>query len=139
MGTVKVLCVATLIQCVGCVAMWPIPRSVVVGHYFYDGRNTDILHGAEELTLNEDGTFVQQYYPPNGGTVRSFNARWTYNESEKRVHFTDLHTWEDRDLLGFPAKPNTPTSYDFPVAIYGDAVHIELYFDLATSFKKHLK
>jgi hypothetical protein len=112
---------------------------MLVGHYIHYGMGTDILHGSEELTLNEDGTLIQQYYPPRGGPVQTSGARWTYYEREKRTHLTNLRTWEERDLLGFPAKPNTPTSYDLPVAIYGDAVHIELVIDLATSFKKELK
>ena len=59
------------------------------------------------------------------------------HESDNRIHFTSLRTWKgNRDRLGLPFDPATPHSYDLSVSMYGNAVHIELNTDLATSFKQ---
>jgi hypothetical protein len=110
---------------------------MVVGHYVYDGNGTDSQRPTEELILNKDGTFVQRYTPPAGQPAETYSGRWTLHESEKRIHFTSLRTWTgDRDLLGLPVNPTTPPSYDLPLSMYGNAVHIELNIDLGTSFKQ---
>src|SRR5580704_7366942 len=87
--------------CIDCSTTASVPRPSVFGHYVYDGRNTDLLRGTEELILNEDGTFSQLYIAPGDGVAQTHHGRWTYDEKAGRLHFSSLRSWENRDLLGF--------------------------------------
>jgi hypothetical protein len=108
---------------------------MVIGHYVYD-CNSFSKCDTEELTLNEDGTFVQRYSPPGGQPHETYRGRWVLGESQNQIHFTSLRTWKgNRDRLGLPFDPASPPSYDLSVSMYGDTVHIDLDIDLATSFK----
>jgi hypothetical protein len=110
---------------------------MVVGHYVFDCNTAFSDCDREELTLNNDGTFVQRYWPPGGQPPETYIGQWNLKEQEKQIHFTSLRTWRgDRDLLGLPVDPAYPRSYDLPVSMYGNTVHIELNIDLATSFKQ---
>jgi hypothetical protein len=109
---------------------------MVVGRYIYDANSFESPLATEELILNEDGTFVQRYSPVTGHT-EIYHGRWVLLESENRIHFTSLGTWNaDHDHIGSPYDPARPRSYDLPLSMYGDAVHIELDTDLGTSFKQ---
>ena len=61
---------------------------MVIGHYVFDGRNTRLLRGIEELILNEDGTFIQLYTPPGAGPVQAHTGRWEFHERERWVGFS---------------------------------------------------
>jgi hypothetical protein len=112
---------------------------MVIGHYVYDCHSAFSKCDTEELTLNGDGTFVQRYSPPGGQPSETNTGRWTLYESENRIHFTNLRTWEgNRDRLGLPVDPASPRSYDLPVSMYGNTVHIELDLDLGTSFEQDI-
>ena len=46
--------------CPSCVNTFTVPRAMVIGHYVYDCNSPFSKCDTEELTLNEDGTFVQR-------------------------------------------------------------------------------
>jgi hypothetical protein len=134
----RMLWIVIAIHCASCTYIRPVPRSMVVGRYDLDCRNTGFMRGTEELELKEDGTFIQTYSPSGAEPVQSHTGRWELHGREKWIGFSSLASWEGHDLLGFPVK-NPPSSYRLPVGIYGNAVHVVLNADLDITFKKAIK
>jgi hypothetical protein len=91
-------------------------------------------HGAEQLTLNADGSYVQSYIASPGRLMQTNTGRWQFNRESPSVYLADALLFDS----GFNQALSAPrrTAWSLPVLVSATKIRLQVNDDESLYFER---